>query len=297
MLCCALLLVMQARAQTTEPKIYQGVQLSEVVIKDVRNGFDVEGFIEKVKKDTTFYKAFKTLKVKGFTTYNDISFYSKRKRKIASYNSISKQERKGNCRTMSFSNEKVKGNFYQRDGDYNYFTAELYDKLFFIHSKQCNENNIVGKGVTKNENLRISQLKELIFQPGKAIHGVPGIGSKLGIFEDGRTDNYDFSLSKKEYNGEWCYVFSAKPKKGAGGKVVIDNLETWFRESDNAIVARKYALSYNTLVYDFDVRMHVKLKMHKGMLVPYEVNYDGDWHFVGKKRENANFKALFTDFH
>ena len=43
--------------------------LSEVVI---RNGFDVNRFLQRIKNDTTFYKAFRTLHILGFTSFNDI---------------------------------------------------------------------------------------------------------------------------------------------------------------------------------------------------------------------------------
>ncbi len=43
--------------------------LSEVVI---RNGFDVNRFLQRIKNDTTFYKAFRTLRILGFTSLNDI---------------------------------------------------------------------------------------------------------------------------------------------------------------------------------------------------------------------------------
>ena len=50
------------------------VTLKEVVI---RNSLNVGGFIERVKNDTTFYKAFKNLKMLGYTALNDIRMRDK----------------------------------------------------------------------------------------------------------------------------------------------------------------------------------------------------------------------------
>jgi hypothetical protein len=284
-------------AQILQPKVYQGVELSDVVIKDVREGFDVEAFINLVKKDSSFYKAFKSMKLISFTQYNDMQFYGKKKQVITSYNSISKQSRKGSCREMTIENEKVKGDFYGKRKSYNYFTAELFDKLFLLHEKRCGENNIVNNQLSTNSNQRINQLKELIFRPGQSIKGVPGVGSKVGIFEPDQQGKYKFVLSKKELNGVWCYVFKAIPLKNRKGDVVIDALETWFRESDYVILARNYSLSYKTLVYDFKVDMKVKLKQAGKLLIPYEIFYDGDWHLFGKKREQGTFSVILTDIH
>ena len=51
------------------------ISLSEVV---VRTDINVAKFIERVKNDTTFYKAFKNLHVLGFTSLNDIRILDKK---------------------------------------------------------------------------------------------------------------------------------------------------------------------------------------------------------------------------
>jgi hypothetical protein len=98
------------------------------------------------------------------------------------------------------------------------------------------------------------------------------------------------------YNEEACYVFKAIPKKEEKENVVINELKTWFRVSDYAIVARDYSLSFKTLLYDFDVAMQVKLKPIKTYLVPYEIHYRGNWHVFSRPREIATFTSIFTDF-
>ena len=50
------------------------ITLSEVV---VNNKINVPAFIERVRTDTTFYKAFRTLHIIGFTALNDIRMVNK----------------------------------------------------------------------------------------------------------------------------------------------------------------------------------------------------------------------------
>ena len=50
------------------------ITLSEIV---VNSKLDVASFIERVKNDTTFYKAFRNLRVIGYTSINDIRMLDK----------------------------------------------------------------------------------------------------------------------------------------------------------------------------------------------------------------------------
>lgn len=282
---------------STQGKIYQGVILDEVMVSAVRLGsFDVDHFIERVKKDTTFYKAFKTLRLLSYSMMNDIDILDKEDNTIASYHSLSKQKVENHCRTMVNKNEKVTGDFFDRKRRYNYYTAKLYAHLFFTSGKICGEHNIVGQGQQKGSSRYEEQLRTLIFNPGQRISGIPGIGDNVAIFEEPYKSKYDFRLGKQVYNGDTCYVFKAVPKLEFKKDVVINELKTWIRVSDFAIVARDYNLSFKTWIYDFDVDMKVKLMKYKGDLVPYDIQYRGNWHALTKSREIATFTALFSDF-
>lgn len=266
------------------------------MIKEVRKGFDVRLFINKIKQDTTFYKAFKSLRLLTYNMYNDMQIEDRKGNVKASLNSLTRQIRKNKCRSMIVKTEKVTGDFYTKKHHYNYYTAKLYAHLFFTEGVVCNDNNIVGNKVYSGSQKYEEQLRVLIFNPGQRIRGIPGIGDNVAIFEEPTAKKYAFRLSKQDYNGEPCFVFTATPKKEYAKDVVINELKTWLRTSDYAIVARNYSLSFRTLLYDFDVVMKVKLKTVRNYLVPYEVNYDGNWHAVTKPREIVKFVAIFTDF-
>lgn len=278
------------------------INLSEVVI---RTDINVPKLIDRIKNDTTFYKAFKNLHVLGFTALNDIRIVDKRDKQKAGMQSKTRQLRENGCRTMETISETVQGDFYNSDREYNYYTAELYAGLFFTNGKICGENNIVkgtsfdakGKsGVAKHK----EQLKMLFFNPGKKIPGIPFIGNKINVFDPDVAAYYDFMIDQVEYGGKPCYLFSVKAREDLSArerdKIVIDNMITWFDAVTMEVLARNYSLSYDAGVYDFDVSMEVEMTKFGDYLVPKTLRYKGNWDVVFKKRERGIFTATLFDF-
>lgn len=277
--------------------------LSEVV---VRNNLDYKMLLDQIKEDTTFYKAFKNLRILGFSSYNDIQMKDKKGAVIASLSSKTRQNRTNGCRTMDVLEEKVTGDFYDRSGDYNYMTPELYASLFFTKGTICGETNIVAgkkrsvagkKGMEKHK----EQLKMLFFNPGKKISGIPFIGDKLDLYDETAHKYYDYRLDIEEYKGELCYVFSIMPKADLGfiknDRIVVDQMVTWFNMKTMSVLARNYALSYKAGVYDFDVSMEVEMtNLGNNIIVPKTLRYKGNWDVIFKKRERAIFTATLFDF-
>lgn len=269
------------------------IQLDEYVMKASREGWDIAGFIQRVKEDTSFYKAFKTLRITPHTSDNEILIYQKKGKLKASYHSKTRQVVAKGCRHTEWIHEDVTGDFYKKNKDYRYYTASLYDYLFFSEEPICGETNIVSRNVVERPSGRIEkhkeQLKQLIFNPGSKVAGVPFAGNKAAIFEPDIAAMYDFRILRTELAGEECYLFSAIPKPAYQHKVIYNLLNTWFRATDYAILARDYELSYSTVLYDFNVKMHVSLTEHKGQLVPSLITYSGNWHVATQKREIADF--------
>jgi len=277
------------------------VTLTEVT---VRTDINVAKFIQRVKDDTTFYKAFRSLHLVGFTSLNDIRLRDKKNKVIASLQSKTIQQREQNCRIMEIENEKVTGDFYDKDKNYNYYTAELYAGLFFTKGKVCGETNIVKgidldpksqKGIEKHK----QQLKMLFFNPGKKIPGIPLMGDKIDIFDPDHAKYYDFLIDYDDYAGEPCYIFSIKAKPDLGGKkdkIVIDSMITWFLPKTMEVLARKYDMSYNAGLYDFNVHMEVEMTRFGKYLLPKTLRYVGTWDVAFKKRERGVFTATLFDF-
>jgi hypothetical protein len=282
-------------------RLAQSIRLSEVIIDSRLN---VARFMEQVKNDTSFYKAFKNLRVLQFTSSNDIVMRDKRGGVLARLQSKTRQVRTGNCRSMQVLEERSSGNFYDRRGDYNYYTAELYASLFFTKEMVCGETNSIRaknfsargrSGVDKHK----EQLKMLLFRPGQRIQGVPLLGDKMDIFDPERADLYDLSIDYAEYRGESCYLFSVAAKKeltsSQRDKLVIDNMDTWFSVRTMEVLKRTYSMSYNAGVYDFNVSMEAEMARYGSLVVPVLLRYVGDWDLVLKKRESGLFTATIYD--
>jgi hypothetical protein len=278
------------------------VTLKEVV---VRSNLNVPAFIQRVKDDTTFHKAFLNLKVLRYTSLNDVRMLGKKQRVKATLLSRTRQERSGGCRWTRVLEEKTTGNFYTRRRQFNYYTAELYSSIFFAYDTICGETNIVagttfstqGKsGIAKHK----EQLKMLFFNPGKRIPGLPFIGNKIALFDEDVSKLYDFTIDMSEFKGEMCYEFRMIPLENLTelqkNQVVINEMTTWFDTNTWEIRGRNYDLSYNTGVYDFDVRIEVEMGKFEDYLVPKVMRYNGNWDIVFKKRENGVFTATLFDF-
>jgi hypothetical protein len=273
------------------------LSLDEFVVNAMQKGWDLNGFIKKMREDTTFYKAFLGLRITSFSSNNEITILDEQQKVTAHLQNRSIQTMKGNCRSVLVTQEKVSGDYFDRIHEPRYYTAELFQHLFFrARQNECGMTDDIAQSHAAHNRLEKNkeQLKQLVFNPGTKIEGIPFVGKKASVFEEhGVRQRYDFKLSFVVYNGEACYFFQAVPKPEFRDEVVYRQLDTWFRVSDYAIVARDYALSYHTLLYDFDVYMKVRLEKVGQRLLPSSIDYRGNWHIFSKKRERARFNIMF----
>lgn len=290
-----------AKAQEPVDTVFAGKKVITLSSVMVDKNFDVPGFINRIKADTSYYKAFKNLRILGFTAINDIRMNNRDGELKASLFSKTKQIRENNCRSMQVLSEESTGDFYNDDKTYNYYTAQIYASLFFTTGTVCGETNIVGNtsfstsgksGMEKHK----EQLKMLFFNPGKKIKGLPFMSNKTAIFDDDMADSYDMDIDMDIYNGRSCYVFTQKVKPGREGSVVVDEMITWFDDKDFDVVARTYSLSYDAAVYDFKVKMEVQMTKFGELTVPSLIRYVGNWKAITKKRERGVFTATLSDF-
>jgi hypothetical protein len=298
------LAVFTANAQDTSDveAVRSVVTLSEVI---VRSDLNVPKFLQRIKDDSSYYKAFKNLHIIGYTALNYVRINDKKGRAKATLQSKTRQDRAAGCRTMEVLEEKATGDFYDRNHEFNYYTAQLYSAFFFTNGKVCGETNIVKgsehdvrgkKGLEKNT----EQLKMLFFNPGKKIPGIPFIGDKLDVFDKDLAARYDFNIDTSDMNGIPCYVFRIERKKdltaSERGDIVFDNITTWFNQQTMEIVGRNYDLSYDAGVYDFDVHMQVEMTKVGDLVVPQILRYSGNWYLMFKGRERGVFTATLFDF-
>src|ERR1017187_301539 len=214
----------QKKKDTTVKVNNNYITLSEIVVNSKLN---IASFIDRIKNDTTFYKAFRNLRIIGYTSMNDIRMVDKNNKIESSLFSKTKQIRTRNCRKMQVLEQKTTGDMYDEKGNFNYYTAQLYAGLFFTKDSVCGETNIVKgfqfstqglSGIEKHK----EQLKMLFFNPGKKINGLPFISGKTAIFDEAMVDKYDMNIDYRNYNNIACYVFTVKVKDNKRSNVVVN---------------------------------------------------------------------------
>lgn len=288
----------QSQSDGEQDGIAAVILLDSLTVTAQREGFSTEAFIELVQEDETFYRAFRNLRFATHTATNTMTFRDKSGAIEATYESTTRQFATTNCRSMDVLEERTTGNFYKRKQKYRYYTAKMFDRVFFTHGTVCegrNEQAESPRGLDKH----IEELKKLIFQPGTEVN-VPLIGSKTAIFTEDMMPYYDYAILSKDYNGTDCYVFQVRVKpeftERKEGKTVIKHMETYFERSNFQVVARAYQLAYRGALFDFDVTMDIELGKANGTYLPVKIAYDGWWNIPTKKIEIGAFSAHFYDF-
>ncbi len=279
------------------------ISLTPVVVS---KGLDVASFTRRVIDDTSFYKAFKNLRVLNYSMLNDVRMFDRKGRVEASMSSKTDQWASHSCRVTQWLNEETSGEYYKPNGECNYYTGELYSSLFFSRDTVCGESNVIkdirlsihGKtGLAKNK----EQLKMLFFNPGKDIPGIPLMGNKVQMFDPEHSDLYDMIIDIQDYKGKAAYVFSSKAKEDLSffkrDNIVIDEMITWFDYSTFEIMARNYKMSYNAGVYKFNVSMEVEIAKYGKYLYPSVIRYDGYWGVMTKGKERGLFTATIFEVH
>ena len=276
---------------------YDVYTIDTVALK-VRSGFTPEDFIKSTKKDTSFYRAFKNLRVFPHIEESKIWVLDKDADEKANLKRSSKHFNKNNYGWIKILSEKTEGKFYKKDGSHNYFTAEMFDKVFFPTDTFFASNTLENPYRQKKPKERsktekyYEQLKTFMFSPGTGVDGVPLIGNKLDIFSPEMRKFYDFTVTKVNYlDSIPCYLFACKRKKEySESKVVIQNLETFYDRRTMNIIARKYQLKDTNPLVTFDIKMDIRLIKIKNEYFPKLIRYDGFWDVPLKKREKISFE-------
>lgn len=274
------------------------VTLSPLVVDQRIN---VSQFLQQVQIDSSFYKAFKNLRIIEYKAIHNIQMHDRFGEAIAGFDGKSKQMINQGCRSMIWENQVATGDFFDTDSQYRYYTASLYAYLFLTKGKVCGETNIIGNrdqsirslsGIAKHK----AQLKQLLFNPGQEVLGIPFVGKKTALFHPDVASRYDITLDLDVWNGKSCWLLTQKVKPGSESDVIVDEMTTWFDEVTLEVLKRSYTLRYDAGVYDFNVRMEVEMTKLGDFLVPQLIRYFGDWKLLFKKRERGVFTTTFSDF-
>jgi hypothetical protein len=287
-----------SRAQ--EDQVVKSITLDEVVIKAAGTGnFNTEDFIRKVQEDSSFYQAFKNLRLFNYNYSSHLIVRDKGGNEKAELIRNARQHVRGGMRWVDIESEKKKGRIQDRKGEFRYFTATMFHYIFYpddtVHIETGNNG---GKGTGRQQKF-YQKLKYLMFNPGSSIDGVPFVGHRLAIFDEGLRPYYDYFISYGDCpSGGNCYIFTSKVKDEAEEekKPVIRELVSYFNEKTGDIMYRSYKMALNSMLYEFDVQMEVKLIQFENTTVPGEVFYKGFWNIPLKKPENVEFTIFFSDY-
>ncbi len=282
-----------AQAQVAD-SIATRIMLDTEVVVAAKKGFDVKKFIEIVQADSVFEQAFHRLRSVPYESTNEFHFFSRKGKEKASYESQVTQKSVGDgCVEMTLLSEKVTGNYYKRKKKHRYYTAKMFERLFYRKGRHCPS----PKPTTPVEHSRmekyVQQLKKLIYNPGKEVN-IPLIGHKTAIFDKKMLQYYDFRIQSRRYKDDTpCYVFTAIAKPKHPNKTVIKYLEMWLDKAELGIISKKYHLKTQNLAFNFDINMDVDLIETPNGIVPSKIKYDGQWKAPMKRKEIARFLLTF----
>jgi len=174
-----------------------------------------------------------------------------------------------------------------------------------------NENN--SDFITPTENLGNNKtagstdegykekLKTLIFTPGRKIEGIPLVGNKTRLFDEDLRKYYDFTYNYATYRDHIpVYYFRCKVKSGVSNSkqddLMIKDLTTIFDANNFKILGRSISMQYDSLPFDFDVKMNIELDYFGEELLPVQINYQGKWDIPFKKAENCSFDIKHINY-
>jgi hypothetical protein len=293
-------------AQAPEDTVINVFQLGEVVVHGRTPGMRYEGFIRQVMDDTTFYHAFLNTKYHAHAAKSDLHVRDKKNKEAARIHRVGRLTRQGPMAEMVLDTALEVGKLREKDGDFRFLTAEMYDDVFFPKGPYRASNTIASRQQEIIRESRFdkykSELKKFMFNPGQEIASVPFIGDKLAIFEPEMAPYYDFSIATEFRNGYPCWVFGAVAKDTVNGKladeddIVIKCMKTWFDQSTMNVMAREYRIQRKSLILDFDISIRVENAQVSGDLVPMQVWYEGDWDIPFKKKEAVRFFLLYSEW-
>lgn len=264
-------------------------------------GFSIDEFIDIIQHDKTLEEAFINLRKISYSYENEIKYYNRKNKIIASHSSSNIQHKNEECQWMEILNKDVTGKYNKRNGSPRYYTSKLYERIFLVSQLPCDQRpKTKPRKSSKNKIIekRINELKKLIYRPGQKAN-IPLIGSKTAIFSKKMIDKYDFSIESGTHSsGMSAYIFRAKIKPHINANYpddsVVKFLEVYVQKDNLQVLTRNYKLQYNSGIYQFDILMKVDLSKHNDLYIPSMIHYNGYWNIIGKRREDCifNFNLL-----
>jgi hypothetical protein len=281
--------------------LLQHIALDEVVISAQAQGFDVDAFVERVRTDSSFHKAFLNTRYYPHALRSEARVRRKDERESATLFRRARLVRDARSAQQVIDSLSETGRLRDRKGSFRYLTIEMYDDVFFPKGSFTADNTVAGRKLVVERGSRFEkykgELKKFMFDPGTEIASVPFIGKKLALFSPDMAPLYDFRIWSDNRGDRPCWVFSAAAKpEHRDGKTVIKTMDTWFDQDTYDVLARSYRIAHASVFLDFDITISVRNVRIGEALVPARVHYDGDWDIPFEQRELVRFWIEYSDW-
>ena len=283
-------------------EIAKVVTLAEVDISAVSDSFDTQGFINIVNNDTTFYFAFKAMNYYPARYKGWLKVFKKGEKEKGVIERKALRHKENKTMWVTIEEEKVSGKVKRKNGEFNYKTAETWDEVFFPKKKHfvalySRKEFDKEKGQSAAEKHRL-EIKQMVFNPGNEVEGVPLVGNKMGIFEPEMQPYYNFSVYPGKYKDSInCWIFEAEVKpEYRKGKTVIKSLVTYFDNKNYNVMKRVYNIEYYSIPLDFNIEVEVENHYFKGVLLPEKIRYNGFFNIPFMKKEMIEFELYDFDY-
>lgn len=296
-----IVLLVPAFACAQTDTVFNTIELDDVVIRAVENGFNVERFMKQVREDTSFHKAFLNTRYYPNRVRSALVVRNKGEEETGFLYREGRLVRSGPLAQWVQDSTMERGKLRDRKGGFRYLTAEMYDDVFFPKGSYKASNSVAERKLEVVRGDRFekykSELKKFMFDPGTEIASVPFIGDKLALFDPDMVRFYDFALRGEDRSGHACWVFTATAKpEFRDGRTVIKTMETWFDQTNMDVIARQYRIAHASLILDFDISIKVENTVIGNALVPTRVDYGGVWNIPFKKIEIVRFWLLYSEW-
>ena len=178
--------------------LMEAIWLDSMTITAKKMGFDVNNFIEMVREDTSFYQAFKNLRLIPHNANHKQEFFNEKGKMIDYYSAKTQLLPSGSCKEIKFITKEKSTTYSKKNGERKYLTAKLYERVFLPSGKICASTNTETTN-KKNEGIidyYYGELKRFIFQPGEKAN-IPMIGNKTALFSEKMRKYYQYGIESK----------------------------------------------------------------------------------------------------
>ena len=126
-------------------QVEKSVKVDTAVVLASKGNFSVSEFIQLVRDDTSFYKAFKNLHYYPYSIVAALAVMDRDNEEKATLLMTGRQHASYGMKWMEITDKKTTGKIYKKNGDYNYYTAELLDHIFFLQDT-AKASNVIKIG-------------------------------------------------------------------------------------------------------------------------------------------------------